>query len=128
MWVQQVRRAASPSHPRILVIPTAFRATIMEACERATTYLRISAAKSTPRSHPELTPVQNRVAERPRIDFVAQAPGRPARVRWLPAAVILVLAGSTARAQPAAANPAPLPLLTKARTAHDMTSEEGARG
>ena len=59
---------------------------------------------------------------------MALASGRRARVRWLRAAVILVLAGSTARAQPATANPAPLPLLTTARRAHDMTSEEGARG
>ena len=59
---------------------------------------------------------------------MAQAPGRPARVRWLRAAVILVLAGFTARAQPATANPAPLPLLTTARKAHDMTAEEAARG
>src|ERR1019366_596663 len=103
-------------------------AKIMEACERATTWLRISAAKWSLRSHLDLTAVQHRVAERPRIDFVAQAAGRPARVRWLRAAVILVLAGSTAHAQPATANPAPLPLLTTARMAHDMTAEEAARG
>jgi hypothetical protein len=59
---------------------------------------------------------------------MAQAPGRPARVGWFRAAVILVLAGATARAQPATANAAPLPLLTTARTAHDMTAEEAARG
>src|ERR1017187_235564 len=86
------------------------------------------AVKVSLRSHLDLTAVQHRVAERPRIDFVAPAPGRPARVGWLRAAVILVLAGVTARAQPATANAAPLPLLTTARKAHDMTSEEGARG
>src|ERR1035438_1473889 len=89
-------------------------AKITKACERATTWLRISAAKWSLRSHLDLTAVQHRVAERPRIDFVAQAPGRPARVRWLRAAVILMLAGSTAPSQPATANPAPLGILRQA--------------
>lgn len=41
---------------------------------------------------------------------------------------MLVLAGVIARAQPATANPAPLPLLTTAHMAHSMTAEEAARG
>jgi signal transduction histidine kinase/CheY-like chemotaxis protein len=47
---------------------------------------------------------------------------------WLRATLIVALAGATAHAQPAAGNPAPLPLITSARVAHNMTDEEGARG
>jgi len=47
---------------------------------------------------------------------------------WLRAAVVLVLAGFVARAQPASPSPVPLPLLTTAHTAHSMTAEEAARG
>jgi len=47
---------------------------------------------------------------------------RPAH-RWLSAAVSLLIAGVFVRAQPAP----PLPLLTTARAAHDMTAEEAAR-
>jgi PAS domain S-box-containing protein len=51
---------------------------------------------------------------------------RPARAGWR-AAVMLALAGVVARAQPATATPAPLPLLTTARAAHSMTAVEAAR-
>ena len=103
-------------------------AKIMEACERTTTWLRISAGQWSLRSHLDLTSVQHRAAERFRIDFAAQAPGPPARAGWQRAAVMLALAGVIARAQPATANPAPLPLLTTAHMAHSMTAEEAARG
>jgi len=70
---------------------------------------------------PELS--QRRTWNPPRL----AAGVRQCRCRRLLSALALVSAGFVTRAQPLAAGPNRLPLLTSARVAHDMTDAEGAR-